>query len=246
MAAAAERDVIAVETAVTLDGLFPRAGARTPICRLIATAMAGNTSRAYSWSRYVSGDRALAKRIRTRRHEGWRQGRRHAAQFAGMGDVRHRSARPRARDRAAVHAGPSRERGLHRNDAECKVLLIESEEQWGSVGHTLERVPGLVRLLTVKSDRTPSEHRVVSLQAWLAAPGAAVRHETTDPHALATIVYTSGTTGRPKGVMLSHRNVLSNVHACLTGVTTTRHEDVFLSFLPLSHTFERTCGYYCR
>jgi long-chain acyl-CoA synthetase len=60
---------------------------------------------------------------------------------------------------------------------------------------------------------------------------------------LATIVYTSGTTGRPKGVMLSHRNLLSNAHASLTLIDCYR-EDLFLSFLPLSHTLERTGGYY--
>jgi long-chain acyl-CoA synthetase len=82
------------------------------------------------------------------------------------------------------------------------------------------------------------------LEDWLPASAPATRHVTSDPHALATIVYTSGTTGRPKGVMLSHHNILSNAYACLRGVMATRHEDVFLSFLPLSHTFERTCGYY--
>jgi long-chain acyl-CoA synthetase len=65
-----------------------------------------------------------------------------------------------------------------------------------------------------------------------------------DPNALATIVYTSGTTGRPKGVMLSHHNILSNAAAASSEVLTTGPDDVFLSFLPLSHTFERTCGYY--
>ncbi|MEJ2247613.1 MAG: AMP-binding protein, partial [Acidobacteriota bacterium] len=64
--------------------------------------------------------------------------------------------------------------------------------------------------------------------------------ESTD---LATIVYTSGTTGMPKGVMLSHRNMLENAFACLKSEPIYR-EDKFLSFLPLSHTFERTVGYY--
>ena len=60
---------------------------------------------------------------------------------------------------------------------------------------------------------------------------------------LAAIVYTSGTTGKPKGVMLTHRNVMSNVKAVMS-VIQPRLDDVFLSFLPLSHTFERTAGYY--
>jgi len=61
--------------------------------------------------------------------------------------------------------------------------------------------------------------------------------------ALATIVYTSGTTGRPKGVMLSHRNLLSNTEASSRAVQIGRR-DRLLSFLPLSHMFERTVGYY--
>ena len=60
---------------------------------------------------------------------------------------------------------------------------------------------------------------------------------------LAAIVYTSGTTGKPKGVMLTHGNVMADVKAVLQRVTPTV-DDVFLSFLPLSHTFERTAGYY--
>ena len=60
---------------------------------------------------------------------------------------------------------------------------------------------------------------------------------------LAAIVYTSGTTGRPKGVMLSHGNVMANLQAVRERISA-ESSDVFLSFLPLSHTFERTAGYY--
>jgi long-chain acyl-CoA synthetase len=66
---------------------------------------------------------------------------------------------------------------------------------------------------------------------------------TPKPSDLAAIVYTSGTTGRPKGVMLSHGNVIANVKAILRRVPA-EESDIFLSFLPLSHTFERTAGYY--
>jgi long-chain acyl-CoA synthetase len=86
--------------------------------------------------------------------------------------------------------------------------------------------------------------RLRSLGEWLPDQGGATRHVSRDKNALATIVYTSGTTGRPKGVMLSHHNILSNAAALSSDVLTTGPDDVLLSFLPLSHTFERTCGYY--
>jgi long-chain acyl-CoA synthetase len=59
----------------------------------------------------------------------------------------------------------------------------------------------------------------------------------------ATVCYTSGTVGRPKGVVLSHGNILANVAGC-QGTRLARPDDIFLSFLPLSHMFERTGGYY--
>jgi len=64
-----------------------------------------------------------------------------------------------------------------------------------------------------------------------------------DPNEICTIIYTSGTTGNPKGVPLSHKNILSNVEAT-NEVVPVKEKDVFLSFLPLSHILERTAGYY--
>jgi long-chain acyl-CoA synthetase len=130
------------------------------------------------------------------------------------------------------------------NNAGCKVLLFESEEQWRALEEVRNELPGLWRLLAVKPlAQRHSESRLQSIGEWLRASATQTRHLGTSGNALATIVYTSGTTGRPKGVMLSHHNILSNAHACLS-VMATSHHDVFLSFLPLSHTFERTCGYY--
>ncbi len=60
---------------------------------------------------------------------------------------------------------------------------------------------------------------------------------------LLTIIYTSGTTGDPKGVMLTHKNIISNVKAAREAVRF-KEQDIFLSFLPLCHSYERTTGYY--
>src|SRR5262249_37501411 len=84
---------------------------------------------------------------------------------------------------------------------------------------------------------------VVTLAEFLPAAGSEIEVATLPSDMLATICYTSGTAGRPKGVMLSHGNIGANVAACRdTGMG--RPTDVFLSILPLSHMFERTGGYY--
>jgi long-chain acyl-CoA synthetase len=87
------------------------------------------------------------------------------------------------------------------------------------------------------------DERVRLVTDWLPKDGGKLSERNGDPHQLASIVYTSGTTGRPKGVMLSHHNMLWVAHGSLT-VIDCYQQDVFLSFLPLSHTFERTGGYY--
>ena len=129
------------------------------------------------------------------------------------------------------------------NDAEVKLLVIDGEEHWKRLKTVRDQLGQLQRILTVKPVNDPDEPRLKLLADWLSSePGGYDRPpvKSTD---LATIVYTSGTTGKPKGVMLSHRNILSNVQSGLA-VYDVFPDDIFLSFLPLSHMFERTADYY--
>lgn len=64
------------------------------------------------------------------------------------------------------------------------------------------------------------------------------------PSDLSALIYTSGTTGIPKGVMLTHQNFVENVKSSLEQIPVVTKDDVFLSFLPLSHVFERTATYH--
>ncbi|WP_258364379.1 long-chain fatty acid--CoA ligase [Nitrosomonas sp. Nm84] len=134
------------------------------------------------------------------------------------------------------------------DDAGVRLLLLEHADQWQEFVAIRDQVEGLQRVVLLKpfeqSDINLRDDVVVSAGDWLPPHHAGdVKHVNSDPHSLATIVYTSGTSGRPKGVMLSHHNILSNAYACLQAMPVSS-EDLLLSFLPLSHTFERTCGYY--
>ena len=129
------------------------------------------------------------------------------------------------------------------NDADVKLILIDGEDHWKRLKSVRDQLGSLRRVLTVKPVNDPDEPRLMLLADWLPADAGAFERPPAKANELATIVYTSGTTGRPKGVMLSHRNMLSNVQSGLA-VYDVFPEDVFLSFLPLSHMFERTADYY--
>lgn len=64
------------------------------------------------------------------------------------------------------------------------------------------------------------------------------------PSDVSALIYTSGTTGTPKGVMLTHHNFVENVKVCLDQIPVIDETETFLSFLPLSHVFERTATYH--
>ena len=132
------------------------------------------------------------------------------------------------------------------NDCQASMLMLSTREQWAPIATAAEQYPHLKLVVTIEDG--PDEAGAVpvtSLKSWLAQHdgGETLALAPTQAEDLSAIVYTSGTTGKPKGVMLTHHNVVANIKAVLARVET-RQDDVFLSFLPLSHTFERTIGYY--
>ena len=129
-------------------------------------------------------------------------------------------------------------------DCGARLLVIGGPDQWQALAPVHEALAALRCIVALDPvEASSSGLQPVAVKDWLPSHHDALRVETVDGNALATIVYTSGTTGRPKGVMLSHRNILFNVQGVLERVRAYR-EDTFLSFLPLSHMLERTCGYY--
>lgn len=135
-------------------------------------------------------------------------------------------------------------------DSQSTVLVTNKLSRWQAIEATQVPMPDLKHVIFTEEESVPaaeeSEASLRTVSEWLAA-GESVPEEALtekpEPDDLGAIVYTSGTTGKPKGVMLTHRNFLTNV-VDTTDCVTPIAGDVFLSFLPLSHTFERTLGYY--
>ncbi len=132
-------------------------------------------------------------------------------------------------------------------DAGVKLLVLEDMTQWHALDAARDQTDALQRVVMISAcedgDQSLKHNLLVSMMDWLPEESGAVKHVNTDSSQLASIIYTSGTSGRPKGVMLSHHNMLSNAYGCLQ-IIPVWPADVLLSFLPLSHTFERTAGYY--
>jgi len=119
----------------------------------------------------------------------------------------------------------------------ARLLVAESSRTADALAKVSATLP---RVLCLAAE-PGSGHRTV--EAVLPKEAPEFQAAPLEDGALATLCYTSGTAGRPKGVMLTHGNILANVRGC--GRThLARPDDVFLSFLPLSHMFERTGGYY--
>jgi long-chain acyl-CoA synthetase len=136
-------------------------------------------------------------------------------------------------------------------DSGAVAIFVSTADQAAKIAQIRKQCPALRHVIGFDAQRSPG---VDLTMAELEARGAAAETperitayrkaaESVRPGDLATIIYTSGTTGDPKGVMLTHDNIFSNVRAS-RAVVPFAGEDVCLSFLPLSHIFERMAGHY--
>lgn len=130
------------------------------------------------------------------------------------------------------------------NHAEVKIVFVEGEELLRKIEHILPDIPSIKEIYTFKDRQrfnylqqlldlgfeNPNPHFLEKLKSQIQS------------HDIATIIYTSGTTGNPKGVMLSHSNIISNFKA-FSHIPPIGSEGKALSYLPLCHVYERILNY---
>jgi long-chain acyl-CoA synthetase len=137
-------------------------------------------------------------------------------------------------------------------DSGAVAIFVSDAAQAAKIAQVRATLPALKSVITFAAER----HAGADLTLGeLEARGATVDTDarraayrdgalTVKPDDIATLIYTSGTTGEPKGVMLSHDNLYSNVMASATAIPFLPQGETGLSFLPLSHIFERMAGHY--
>ncbi len=132
------------------------------------------------------------------------------------------------------------------NDCGAEIIFVQGRERLAGLlaeRHDMPKVRNFILIGDESGDPAiPELEGLIADSQPIAEAELDRRIAATAPDDLATFIYTSGTTGNPKGVMLTHGNIASNVVSCLECMDITS-EHTALSFLPLSHSFERTVDY---
>ncbi|MCO5261083.1 MAG: long-chain fatty acid--CoA ligase [Crocinitomicaceae bacterium] len=129
------------------------------------------------------------------------------------------------------------------NNAGINFCFVGNEELYIKISNIKEAVPSLVKTFTFDVVQgAPNWKEVLDLSSQTPEEEVKKISERIKNEDLVTIIYTSGTTGNPKGVMLTHNNILSNVLACESRIPADEYSRV-LTFLPVCHVYERMLHY---
>lgn len=133
------------------------------------------------------------------------------------------------------------------NDAMVRFAVVEDVNQLEKVLSTVDSLPRLEKIILIEGTSDDSRVVTYSRLRQIGAEGdekdLEQRYKAIKPHDVATYVYTSGTTGEPKGAMITHDNILF-ISASTLQVFEIMPSDSAISFLPLSHVYERVGGFY--
>lgn len=140
------------------------------------------------------------------------------------------------------------------NDCSATAIIASNSFQLRKILDVKDNIPSLRHIIIMNDDYSPKEIHIKSINSLIETGKKAIEEqdctqillneiEKIREDDILTLIYTSGTTGNPKGVMLTHKNILANykgIHEAVNLYDT----DVSVSYLPLSHSYERTAGYY--
>jgi long-chain acyl-CoA synthetase len=127
------------------------------------------------------------------------------------------------------------------NDCSATTVIAANDEIYEKCKELKEKVPSIQHVIGLSSPKTDPLSYAAICEAGAKAPSPSI---TAEPKDTACLIYTSGTTGNPKGVILSHGNLISNINA-VQGMLPLTEEDRSLSFLPWAHSFGHTCELHC-
>jgi len=139
------------------------------------------------------------------------------------------------------------------NDSNTKIIFVENAEQFDKINKIFDSCTALEYVVIMDNNDIANKYEFVYKlsdfleigKKYLENSNINIKSLTSSvkPSDLLTLIYTSGTTGMPKGVMLSHENIMSNICA-VSELQKDLDNETFLSFLPLSHVLERMAGHF--